>query len=706
MNKFHKTGLTVALCSLFSVPNAVAEDDFLDMSLEELVSLEVTSVSKKSQSILESAAAVYAITQEDIRRSGAKTIPDLLRMVPGLQVSKVNSNNWSISSRGFNSVFSNKLLVLIDGRTVYTPLYSGVTWDIQDLVLADIDRIEVIRGPGAALWGSNAVNGVINIMTRPVAETQGAYVEVGAGSYEEGFGSFRYGGELGDSAYYRVYYKYNDRDSQEPLNSTMAANNSDIGLDTVSSADDRWHMNRTGFRVDWDKTAEDFVTFQGDLYKGHINATVKTFDRTTGASAFVSPSNRQFGGNLLGRWTHTISDGSETITQLYYDRYENSSIRAPRHRDTWDMDFQHRFPLTERQEIIWGLGYRKVDNKVYTGQFVDFDPSSRTTELYSAFIQDEITLVPDRWRLTLSSRFENNEFTGDEIQPNARIIFTPDTQQSFWAAISKSVRTPSIVEGDSEVYGFQQPDPNQPTTFIAFTGNKDIESETLFSYEIGYRRIFSETLTIDTTVFLNHYKNLAATRQATCSDLGIVDVTAQTGSLTPLCQLNANGNPPFFNPNEPFYVPVKIDNAMEGDGYGFEIAADWQVKDNWKLKLAYGFLQMDLHATDNNAVTTAIEPVFETLTAEHNMSLMSRHNLADNWELDLWLRYQDNVQGVGVRSFVTTDIRIAKRVGDFEFAIVGQNLLDSQHPEYVDGLTGIASTEVPRSVYGQVSWQY
>ncbi|WP_211825424.1 TonB-dependent receptor plug domain-containing protein [Kistimonas asteriae] len=696
MTTFNKTGLAVALCSLFTTSAAIGEDDFLDMSLEELVSLEVTSVSKKSQSIMESAAAVYAITQEDIRRSGAKTIPDLLRMVPGLQVSKINGNAWSVSSRGFNSVFSNKLLVLIDGRSVYTPLYSGVTWETNDVMLADIDRIEVIRGPGAALWGSNAVNGVINIMTRSAAETQGTYVEVGAGSYEQGFGSVRYGGQLGENANYRVYYKYSDRDHQKTLNSTLAQEYSNIGLDDAPEASDGWNMNQTGFRIDWDRTAEDLFTFQGDLYKGHIRPAVKTFDRTTGTGTFVSSSNRQFGANALGRWTHTLSADSEAITQVYYDRYENSDVRAPRHRDTWDIDFHHRFPLTENQEIIWGLGYRKVDNKVYASEFVDFDPSSRTTELYSAFIQDEITLVPDRWRMTLSSRFENNEFTGDEIQPNARIIFTPDAEQSFWAAISKSVRTPSIVEVDSQVYGFEERGPN---TFVAFAGNDDIKSETLFSYELGYRRIFSEALTIDTTIFLNHYKNLAATNQGTCEELGMTDISGIIFQPSPLCQ-------PTFNALAPIYFPVNIDNVMEGDAYGFEIAADWQVQDNWKLKLSYGFLQMDLHSTDNNAVTTAIEPIFETVTAEHNMSLMSRHNFSDNWELDLWLRYQDNVQGVSIPSFVTADIRVAKQVGDFEFAIVGQNLLDSQHPEYLDGFTGIATTEVPRSIYGQVSWQY
>ncbi|GAA4650040.1 TonB-dependent receptor plug domain-containing protein [Kistimonas scapharcae] len=699
MTTFNKTGLAVALCSLFSTSAAIAEDDFLDMSLEELVSLEVTSVSKKSQSIMESAAAVYAITQEDIRRSGAKTIPDLLRMVPGLQVSKVNGNAWSVSSRGFNSVFSNKLLVLIDGRTVYTPLYSGVTWDIQDVMLADIDRIEVIRGPGAALWGSNAVNGVINIMTRSADDTQGAYAEVGAGSYEQGFGSFRYGGQLGESAFYRVYYKYNDRDHQETLNSTLAQKYASIGLDDSPEAGDGWNMNRTGFRIDWDKTADDTFTLQGDLYKGHTRATVKTFDRTfPGTGTFVSPSNRQFGANALGRWTHTLSDTSEAITQVYYDRYENSDVRAPRHRDTWDIDFQHRFLATENQEITWGFGYRKVDNKVYQSDFVYFDPRSRTTELYSAFIQDEITLVPDRWRMTLSSRFENNEFTGDEIQPNARIIFTPDTQQSFWAAISKSVRTPSIVEGDSEVYGFEELDlsvynPLLGDGFVVFTGNKELKSEKLFSYELGYRNILSENLSIDATVFLNHYKDLAATSLgSTCPDT----LTPLGG---PLCATTAPNIPPH-------YLVVTIDNVLEGDGYGFELAADWQVRDNWKLKLAYGFLQMDMHATDNNAVTTAIEPIFENVTAEHNMSLMSRHNLADDWELDLWLRYQDNVSGVSVPSFVTADIRVAKRVGNFEFAIVGQNLLDSQHPEYLDRYTGIVTTEVPRSIYGQVSWQY
>ena len=695
MTTSNKAGLAVALYSLLTSSAAIADDDFLDMSLEELVSLEVTSVSRKSQSIMSSAAAVYAITQEDIRRSGARTIPDLLRMVPGLQVAKINSNIWSVSSRGFNGVFSNtnKLLVLIDGRSIYSPLYSGITWETNDVMLADIERIEVIRGPGAAPWGSNAFNGVINIITRPAAATQGTYVEAGAGSYAQEFGSIRHGGQLGENATYRAYYKYSNYNHQKNLNSTLAQKHSDIDLDKAPKANDGWHMNQTGFRVDWDQGVNDLFTFQGDLYKGHIRPAVRLFDRQNGTSTYVSPSNRQFGANTLGRWTHTLSTGSEVTTQIYYERYENDDVRAPRHHDTWDVDFHHRFQLTENQEIIWGSGYRRVDNKVHVSDFVEFDSRSRTTELYSAFIQDEITLVPDRWHATLSARFENNEFTGDEIQPNARIIFTPDAEQSLWAAISRTIRTPAIVEVDARAYGLSKmPYPGQQDVFTAFSGNDKLKSETLLAYELGYRRMFSEDLTVDTTIFLNHYKDLVASRQGSCQKLHLSPGAQQP----PLCQP--------VNSTSFSYFPATIDNVMKGDVYGFEVAADWQAMDNWMLKLSYSFIQMDLHSTIKDTVTTRMESVFETMTAKHNVSLMSHHDFPDNWELDLWLRYRDSLRSVS--PFMTADLRIAKRLDSFEFAIVGQNLLDSQHLEYLDTRTSIATTEVPRSIYGQIIWRY
>src|ERR1700731_4640181 len=383
--------------------NVIAQDAYVSpstlkkLSVEQLVDIDVTSVSKYPEKFSEAAAAVAVLTSEDIERSGVTKIPDALRLVPGLDVAQVDAHTWAISSRGFNDIFADKLLVLIDGRTVYTPLFSGVFWDVQDTLLEDIDRIEVVRGPGATLWGANAVNGVINIITKSARDTQGLLLYGGGGTEEQGFTGARYGVKINDDAFVRIYAKYFSRDSSV--------------LPDDTDAHDSWDMFRAGFRLDWDPTHQDSVTVQGDIYTGQQDEVYTVPTTTFPFSGKISSTDNVSGGNVLGRWSERFSADSELTVQTYYDRTVRNSAIFAENRDTGDIDVQHRFGLGERQEIIWGFGFRVTHDDVLNSLNVALVPDSRTLKLYSAFVQDDIVIVPEQLRLTIGSKFEHNDFT-------------------------------------------------------------------------------------------------------------------------------------------------------------------------------------------------------------------------------------------------------------------------------------------------------
>ena len=423
---------------VFAEANPAEDEELLDLSLEELISLDVpdvTSVSRKKQRLMDSAAAVYVITSEDLQRSGVTSIPEALRMVPGMQVARLNGNTWSISTRGFNYIFANKLLVLMDGRTVYSPLFSGVNWDVQDTMLEDIDRIEVIRGPGAALWGANAVNGVINIITKHAADTQGGLLSTGFGSEEKAFSAYRYGGEISEDAYYRAYYKVFHRDGMKNIDGSDAA--------------DDWKIHRAGFRTDWRASNGADVTIQGDLYTGSTRPPMKVYaglEKVMDTNPNLSRD--QKGGNLIGNWKYKYDNTSDISIRTYYDRYENYDHRAVNKRDMGDIEFQHHFKPWNQHDLIWGGGFRLTQYNLSDMRDIQLSGSSRTDRLYSAFIQDDITFTPE-WSLTLSSRFEHNSFTGYEIQPNARVTWKAAEDRTFWGSISRAVKTPSISETDN-----------------------------------------------------------------------------------------------------------------------------------------------------------------------------------------------------------------------------------------------------------------
>src|ERR1700693_28271 len=336
--------LFLAALLLFSAIGAMAQtqgspDDLSKLSIEALMNVEVTSVSKREQKLSQAAAAIFVITQQDIRRSGATNIPDLLRMVPGLEVAQINANTWAISSRGFNSPFANKMLMLIDGRSVYSPTFSGVFWDIQDTILEDIDRIEVIRGPGATVWGANAVNGVINIITKKAADTQGAMLTVGGGNLLHGIGEVREGAKIGSAAAYRVYGKYFD--------------NTHYIAPSGQDARDKWQMGRAGFRVDWNSSARDTVMVEGEMYGGKTGQTVTRFVSLTApfTQTFTDQTSLA-GGDGLARWTRTISKTSDMSLQVYFDRTNRNNAIFGENRNTFDLDFQHHFAPGEREDLV------------------------------------------------------------------------------------------------------------------------------------------------------------------------------------------------------------------------------------------------------------------------------------------------------------------------------------------------------------------
>ncbi|MGH9327472.1 MAG: TonB-dependent receptor plug domain-containing protein [Terriglobia bacterium] len=652
----------------FGKAQQAAPADLSQATLTQLMNVEVTSVSKKKQKLSRAAAAIYVITEEDIERSGATNIPDLLRMVPGLDVAQINANTWAVSSRGFNSEFADKMLVLIDGRTVYDPLFSGVFWIMQDLPLEDIERIEVIRGPGATIWGANAVNGVINIITKSSKETQGALVTTGAGTAEGGFGTAQYGGQIGRNATYRVYGKY--------FNHNSFVNSS--GQHTA----DNWKMDRIGFRSDWDITKKDslmvegsgFAGNAGDLWKGVLS--LSPFDFGTFNDLLTLN-----GQNLLGRWDHTLSDRSHTSVQMYFERNQlyNSSLAL--RRDTLDLEFQHHITLGERNDVVWGFGYRYNTFRTAAGERYAFNPNDLSTNLGSAFIQDEIEILPNSVWLTLGSKLEHNYYTGFEVEPSIRLLWQPTSRQTLWAAVSRATRTPSPAD-DSVRIGFDEfQGPEGLPGLAEVYGNPDFISEDLLAYELGYRAQASSKVSIDIATYYNVYDNLRGT---------------------------VPGEPVVIpNPLSPYiFLPLEIKNNMFGRTYGAEASLDWQVTKRWTLHPGYAWFMGYLHTSQSVPGLPSIAVGIGD-NPRHQFQIRSDLDLPHRFTFDTGLYYVDRLADQNIPAYTRADARLSWRVGNIlEVSLVGQNLLDGQHLEFNGPEDLVLPTEIPRSVYLKTTWRF
>ncbi len=644
--------------------------DVTTLSMEDLMNMQVTSVSKRTQKVADAAAAVFVITQEDIRRSGATSIPEALRLVPGLEVARIDSNKWAIASRGFNGRFDNKLLVLIDGRSVYTPLFSGVYWNVQDVMLEDIDRIEVIRGPGATLWGANAVNGVINIISKRAKDTQSTVVTAGAGTEERGSGGVRYGSKIGDTSY-RAYGKYfNWGPSQYASGMT---------------AHDGWDALRGGFRADWTPAGANSLTLQGDIYRSKYGETL-TVPSLSAPYSSTFPNNGAYsGGNVLGRWNHT-SEGSSMSLQMYYDNttIADNSLFVD-HQNIFDMDFQHGFHVGDSQQFVWGLGYRSIRDRNDSSFSVSLQPNQLTLNHFSAFVQDEISLVDKRLRLTFGSKFEHNDFTGFEVQPNARLLWTLTPNQSIWTAVSRAVRTPALTEEGLRLNSAVIPPatPANPAPFPAVVtvfGSHQFQSEDLLAYELGYRVQVTSSLSADISTFYNNYSNLR---------------TAEPGA--PFIE----GSPV---PTD-IVVPFIAQNKMSGGTYGAELFADWRVAPKWRLVGSYSYLQMDIRKNSDSLDPTPDSP--NGSSPRHQWYLRSSIDLPKHFEHDTTLRFVDHLPSLGIPSYYSLDSHLGWRpISRVEFSIGGQNLLDNQHLEFIPDFINTAPTQVKRTVYGSMTFKF
>jgi iron complex outermembrane receptor protein len=662
-------GIWVAMC-LISAQAQQPTDDLSKKSLEQLLNMEVTSVSKHSEKLADTAAAIFVITQDDIRRSGATSIPEVLRMVPGVEVARITGDTWAISARGFNNEFSNKLLVLIDGRSVYDPLFSGVFWDAQDTMLEDIERIEVIRGPGGTLWGANAVNGVINIITKHTRDTQGGLVVSGAGSTEKNFGGARYGGNLGAHASYRLYSKYFER---APL----------VDADGVQQTDG-WDAARGGFRIDAQVNPRDSLTLQGDFYKGTANGETSTVAFTPPFVTDLSNLGGIGGGNILGRWTRQYSTHADVSLQLYYDRTQRDQAIGRLKRDTLDFDFQHHFVANDRNEIIWGVQFRFTRDHAGRG-LIDpvFVPETRSQNTPGVFLQDDIQLIRSRLRLTLGSKLQHDAFSGLVLQPTATLLWTPNTRNSLWTSVSRAVRTPSRIEVDLQGPVAAFPGPGGLLTVVRYIGNPNLKAETLLAYEFGYRAQTSSRTSFDLATFYNRYSNF---------------VSGEFG--TPFLE----GVPPAVH----LVLPQSPANKYYARNLGAELSANWNPVSSWKLSGGYTWLNQALRSTSssNNASAGAQYGA----NPKHQFNLRSSFNFTRKLENDTSLFFVSRIAGAlgqEVPAYAEVNSRIAYRVRDgWEISLVGQNLVKARHAEFVgEAFQGDESWQ-RRSVYGKVQWSF
>ncbi len=598
------------------IDSVAASGKLKKLSLEELMNMEVTSVSKRAEKLSETASAIQVITNEDIRRSGATNVPEALRLCPNLQVAQIKSNAWIISARGFNASFPNKLLVLIDGRTVYTPLFAGIFWDVQSVLLEDVDRIEVISGPGGTLWGANAVNGVINIITKNAAQSKGLYVSAAAGSFLQKSAAVRYGGDFKPGVSYQVFAQHNSYDNTK----------SKDGKDNPDSS----QLTQAGFRIDWNRSQANNFTLLGNYYY----AEEKTIPEK-------SPTNGQ---NILGRWTHNFSGKSELTLQAYFDRTWRKDIPSTitDKLNTFDIDLQHRFMAGKRHVIIWGGGYRLMQNEMQNGTvIIGFLPPKKTMSLFGGFVQDDIMLVPEKFKLTIGTKLQHNTFSGWEVQPNVRATWMPADDHTVWAAVSRAVRTPSRIDMDYFIPTYPLPD-----SIAHVAGGPDFVSEKVVAYELGYHVKPFAKAALSLSLFYNRYDDLYS-------------VEALPGTLV-----------------------YQTQNGGKGYSYGMEFSGNYQVFPAWRLRGGYTYFYKKLenkpgHTADYSAL--GIDP-------KNQFLLQSLLDLPAHFQLDIVGRYVDSLPVTlytpVIPSHFTADARIAWQYKTLEISFTGRNLLKGKHPEF------------------------
>jgi iron complex outermembrane receptor protein len=603
--------------------------DITQSTIEDLINIKITTASKKPKTLSHSPAAVFVLTSDDIRRSGVTSIPEALRLVPGVQVARVDANKWAVSIRGFNTRAANKLLVLIDGRSIYDPLFTGTLWETKDVMLEDVARIEVVRGPGGALWGANAVNGVINIITKSASDTRGGLVAAGAGTEESGFASLRYGLELKEGHDLRVYGKWLERDAGF--------------LEGDNDPDDESRFAQAGFRYDGRVGDHDTVTLQGDVFDGEQGSP----------NELLTPQSNTSGINVLGRWIHELAGGSQTSLQFYYDHTDYEFSVLGEERDTFDIEFQHTLARSGSHQLVWGVNYRTTHDNIQNSGILALQPDNRSDTLTGVFVQDEIELLTEKLFLTVGSKFESNDYTGSNIQPNIRLAWQINDSNIFWTSVSSAVRTPSRLEHDAVI--------TLPGG-LNFAGAQQMKDEELTAYETGLRFKPMEDLYLDIAAFINQYDHLLTTEGLT------------------------------------------IGNKSSGDTRGVEIAATYIPTDSWKLLVGYSYLQMDL-ALDADSLD---DPVTRTISIEGSNPEQQAFICLDfspttRYQFDIALRYVDELPAQNVDNYLVADLHLAFNINDnLQLSLVGQHLLETHHAEQA----GVSTSEVEDGWYAKLLYAF
>lgn len=642
-------------------------NDLANMNIEDLMNIEVTTASKQAQSLSSVAAAIYVVTADDIARAGATNVPDALRMVPGVDVAQMTASMWAVSIRGLNSRFGNKLLVLVDGRSVYTPLFSGVYWDALDVDMSDIDRIEVIRGPGGALWGANAVNGIVNIITKHASTTQGGSVEAQTGTTSPVNTRVAYGGTLGEKGFFRVYARYFRID--------------DLELDSGQKATDGWQALRVGLRADWESSDRDTFMLTAMANSAH--------EGQTSAYPSFEPPYRQLrderfpvsNWSVVGRWQHRSSTSSTQTLQLYYDRSRRLMPEIDERRDNFDVDFQSTHSLSNRWQLTWGAGYRRSADDTRGTFLVRLDPERRTTTLWSAFASNLFTLSPNV-DLRVGMKAERNDYTGWEFQPSARIRWAPIENHTVWASAARAVRTPNRADNDSFIPVSAFPTDMNVPGLVTIIGDDEFKSERLTAYELGYRVRPKDNLFVDVAAFYNVYDRLRTFEPA--------------------------GEPWLeMNPVPHLIIPYRYDNKLKGETAGFEVAAYYQPTPRWNLAGTYSYFAERLRYTDDS------QDAFNLVGSErvgsvprHKFSIRSSVDLGSSWRFDTNLYYVGKLQAGNIPAYARLDAQLTwSPTKDLSLTFGAINLTNLRHRESEPTLFE-RTTQPERNIYLRLTWRF
>lgn len=655
---------SAVLAAVFINPSQLHAASFSELtssSLEELMQQEVTSVSRKQENLYTAPAAVFVITAEDIRRRGFSSIPEALAMAPGVQVRAIDGNKWSIGVRGHSGIYSNKLLVQIDGRSIYTPTFSGVYWDQHQIPMLDIERIEVIRGSGATLWGANAVNGIINIITKHASDSQGANVVATLGNQDDGSVSIRYGDKVNESTFVRINAQRTEADSNSRY-------------DGLSDANDSTTNRSLHFRLDSELSETDSIELSAGLNDNKTQQTISVLNLPP--PSFFSINNQDqvdlTSFYLKGNWKHLHQNGAISDLQVVLDNYDRKELYLEQDLTTFDLDYQLTLPAIGNHNIILGMGYRQIDTDYQNSYAVSILPDNSDLDLYSFFAQDELIIIPERLSLTFGSKFEHHDFTGWEVQPNIRIAYTPSPGHFTWGAISKAARTPSIAERGSNIQGgliFPA------TTWVL--GNEETDSENVISYELGYRYFSSNLHTIDVAFFYNDYDDYLSFEQ--------------------------------INP-----ITFQMGNKLSGKSYGLELTSVWQPSASLQFAASYSYLDVEMEA-DNDSMDPLSVGVLNNSFAKNIVKLHSAWDINQQWSLDASIYYYDEIRipsnyalftNLSVDEVITTNARLSWRMNhDIELAIKANNIFDSKTLESV-GESLSTPTEIDRSIVLSVNWDF